>query len=120
MRSRFIGLTMLALTATAAHPASSYHSANTNLPGCKNLLLEEEKILSREQNFRTGRCAGILLGISYFASSLARICWPEGITNDQITRVVVSYIDRRPERWHEDFRDLALEAMRDAWPCKQQ
>src|SRR4029453_4871755 len=30
----------------------------------------------------------------------------------------VQYIDARPARMHEDFRILAAEAMRAAWPCK--
>ena len=38
--------------------------------------------------------------------------------DEQTVRVVVQYIDSRPERMHEDFKKLALEAMKAAWPCK--
>jgi hypothetical protein len=34
-----------------------------------------------------------------------------------MVRVVVAYIEARPARVHEDFRNLALEALREAWPC---
>jgi hypothetical protein len=29
-----------------------------------------------------------------------------------------SNVEARPERMHEDFRALAVEAMQKAWPCK--
>jgi hypothetical protein len=32
--------------------------------------------------------------------------------------VVVAYIERRPQRMHEDFGVLAVEALHEAWPCK--
>jgi hypothetical protein len=32
--------------------------------------------------------------------------------------VVLAYIQRRPQRMHEDFQDLAIEAFHEAWPCK--
>jgi hypothetical protein len=31
--------------------------------------------------------------------------------------IVVRYIDDRPARQQEDFRELALEALKNAWPC---
>ena len=36
----------------------------------------------------------------------------------QVIRVIVAYIDKRPERMHEDFALLTLEALKNAWPCK--
>jgi hypothetical protein len=45
---------------------------------------------------------------------------PEGQTTvAQQVRIVAAYIDARPNRLHEDFRVLALEALKDAWPCKR-
>jgi hypothetical protein len=41
-----------------------------------------------------------------------------GPTNGQFMRVVVQYIDQRPARLHENFHNLAHEALRAAWPCK--
>jgi hypothetical protein len=32
--------------------------------------------------------------------------------------VAVTYVEARPDRMQEDFRALAVEAMREAWPCK--
>ena len=52
----------------------------------------------------------------------ARIrCLPkEVITIDQGVRVVVAYIDARPERLHERFASLAFQALIAAWPCSRQ
>ena len=41
------------------------------------------------------------------------------MTTNQAIAVVVKYIEARPERMHEDFRALALEALTAAWPCKR-
>jgi len=51
-----------------------------------------------------------------FASRL--FCPPDEVTVAQRARVAVTYIEARPERMHEDFRVLAVEAMQKAWPCK--
>jgi hypothetical protein len=37
----------------------------------------------------------------------------------QAVGVVVRYIDQRPERMHEKFMTLALEALQQAWPCRR-
>jgi hypothetical protein len=31
--------------------------------------------------------------------------------------VVIAYIEAHPQRMNDDFTELALEAMHDAWPC---
>jgi Rap1a immunity proteins len=46
-------------------------------------------------------------------------CVPPTATIGQMVRVVVKYIDQRPERLHEQFTVLAYEALKAAWPCKQ-
>jgi Rap1a immunity proteins len=43
---------------------------------------------------------------------------PEEATLEQIIQAVVRYIGARPNRLHEPFRLLALEALADAWPCR--
>jgi hypothetical protein len=43
---------------------------------------------------------------------------PSGVTTVQQVRVVVSYVEARPERMHESFRLLAFEALQAAWPYR--
>jgi Ssp1 endopeptidase immunity protein Rap1a len=68
-----------------------------------------------------GVCAGTIEGLGYMASLLPREkrpCPPPSVTNGQVVRVVVAYIERRPQRMHENFKELTLEALHDAWPCR--
>jgi Rap1a immunity proteins len=41
------------------------------------------------------------------------------VTTVQSVAVVVKYIEARPQRMHEPFGKLALEALTAAWPCKR-
>jgi hypothetical protein len=43
---------------------------------------------------------------------------PVGVNNGQMVGVVVRYIEARPYRMHEPFLPLALEALFDAWACR--
>jgi hypothetical protein len=95
---------LLALTI----PASAQSSANEMLSGCTPPLREA---------LRQGRCAGYVAGLVYARSVF--LCVPEGATPEQGVRVVVKYIEARPERMHEPFGKLALEALEEAWPCKR-
>jgi len=118
----------LALTVTAA--AEDTNSANYILPGCQNFLS-----LKQPRTDRQGFCAGTVAGISFVGKDLRRLrpshpsesdavtslyCLdiPEKATLMQLVRVVIAYIEARPPRMPERFNDLALEALRTAWPCR--
>ncbi len=88
-------------------------SANFVMPGCRAYLAE---VVPPEHRFAAAFCTG---RIKKFVSMSPDICVPQDVTVGQEVRVVVKYIDDRPARLHEDFRDLALEALRAAWPCKK-
>ena len=55
--------------------------------------------------------------VSTIGTVVSGICKPANVTNFQMVRVVVKYIDDRPERQHENFKVLAIEALGAAWPC---
>jgi len=94
-------------------------SANFMLPYCKSFLAQDLSRSDREKNFYAGLCAGSITAFTFVGRSLNKgFCFPEGATNGQMVRVVVAYIEARPARMHEDFRVLALEALREAWPCR--
>ena len=46
-------------------------------------------------------------------------CMPSGVTYEQGVRIVIAYIEARPQRMHESFGLLALEALTAASPCKR-
>lgn len=92
-----------------------YDSGNYMLPVCKTLL--EQHIA---KDVWAGQCAGIVSALLWTAPILLTeydFCPPPRITPRQSQRVVVSFFDSHPEILHRPFKDLALEALRQAWPC---
>jgi hypothetical protein len=85
--------------------------ANHIMPGCRDFITTR-----KNDPFARGLCVGLVKGIFEYAPS---ICPPDGVKNDQIVRVVVSYIDNERARLEEDFNAVAVEAMRKAWPCQR-
>jgi hypothetical protein len=94
-------------------------SADHLMPACRDAasLLSFSNIRgSKEELSRASFCVGIITGLSYMGQPYG-ICLPVGTTSQQAARVVVQYIDGQPERVHENFNSLAVEALREAWPC---
>jgi Rap1a immunity proteins len=125
----------LALTVTAATAADEdINSANYYLPSCQEFVARNGGAISGRQ----GICGGMVHGIAFmgkaiklaqfdysgsYSSSIGMVrsyCLdiPNNVTVTQVTRVVVSYIEAHPDRMHELFAWLAVEALRDAWPCR--
>ena len=46
-----------------------------------------------------------------------RVCHPRGAVLYDAVLIVVSHIEAQPERLHENFNALAMEALSRAWPC---
>jgi hypothetical protein len=63
-----------------------------------------------------GYCAG---AVSAVALTNPRVCAPGGWNTGQAVAAVLRFLDMHPERRHEDFSALALEALARAWPCKK-
>jgi hypothetical protein len=107
---------VLALTqAGLAEGEEDSFSGNAVMPGCRSLLEERQAVW-----FKEGQCLGIIRGLadSFYLPPPSPFCVPHGATNEQMVRVVVSYIDRHPEKMHLNFTNLAYNALREAWPCK--
>ena len=91
-------------------------SANYLMPACRNWIT----FAGDRQGIDEALCAGIISGLAYTVKFLppdSSSCAPQGVTTGEMVRVVVAYIERRPERMHEDFRRLAVEAWHEARPC---
>ena len=87
-------------------------TANFVMPGCREAEINRTEDIA----YKRGLCMGIVSAIGG-ADLVLGMCRPANVTNFQMIRVVVKYIDDRPERQHENFRVLAIEALRAAWPC---
>jgi Rap1a immunity proteins len=91
-------------------------SADQMLPACRAFIADNAPS-DIDGVFQAGRCIGLMQGLGY-PSRLFGVCPPDEVTLAQRARVAVTYVEARPERMHEDFRALAVEAMQKAWPCK--
>jgi len=122
MRPILFGLLAAALLAQNAD-AQKQVSANDAVAKCQKLLAHMQPQQRQPFDFDEGVCLGIIEGLVYTITFLPpqfNSCPPPGagVTMQQMIRVVVAYIERRPERMHEDFRTLTLEAWHEAWPCQ--
>jgi Rap1a immunity proteins len=109
--SGFVLIAALMLSGSSAL-AEDKNSANFMMPSCRKLLTNDDS-----EPYLQGICYGIIKTLYFMGGGK---CAPSGVvTVSQNTRVVVQYIDARPARMHEDFRELALEAMKAAWPCRR-
>src|SRR5215831_10809 len=94
-------------------------SADYVMPGCRDaasLISFSNTGDSEEQASLMGFCAGIVVGLSFMGQPYG-ICVPAGTTSQQITSIVVQYIDGQPDRIREDFNNFAVEALRANWSC---
>ena len=94
-------------------------SADYLMPGCRDaasLITFSNVGESEQQASLMGFCAGIVAGFSFMGQPYG-ICVPAGTTSQQVTGIVVQYIDGQPARIHEDFNRFAIEALRASWPC---
>jgi len=115
------GLAM-SLGSTSAQAAS----ANKVLPACKLYLSVVDRHGTASQSeishlMDAGECLGAvyaLLTVSHTLAEPLKFCPPVEFDAEQGVRVVVAYIEKRPERVGEDFTTLALEALRSKWPCQ--
>lgn len=115
MKAIAIGVFM-ALAFTAAARAYD-NSANGMLRSCKEMI--DLSTTNRPRNvFDLAYCMGLVEGLGFMLNAAIGTCKPNEVTTEQAMRVIARYIEARPQRMHEEFRKLAIEAMEAAWPCK--
>jgi hypothetical protein len=71
-----------------------------------------------EIQFPKRRCVGAVEVLDDLGSGTKLFCPPEATNNLDRVRVIVTYIEARPERLKDGFGLMANEAMAKAWPCK--
>ena len=113
---------VMALSIATANAEQDW-SANAMLPGCKTLISEEFRRgggrLSAVEFYEAGQCAGMLYVVGNTLDPGQCIVIPDGAhTVNQLARVIVRYIEARPQEMHRSFLALAWEALHEAWPNK--
>jgi hypothetical protein len=67
----------------------------------------------------SGMCAGEVIGIMEAMRAFELSCPPDGVSNEQLVRMVIGEIDKHPERLNEDFVVPAAAVMLATWPCRK-
>ena len=110
----------VAIVSAGAQPPIEDASANSVFLGCK--AFAEAQVTNLQLNQLGNFCSGIVHGLAgvgqYLTPSEWQSCVPSTSTARQLARVAVRYIEAHPQRMHEDFRLLTLEAFHNAWPRK--
>jgi len=114
MRGVLLGCLMLLFARPAGAAGVDATSASFYMPGCRAALSAS---IPTDEIFLAGLCSGSVSAVAWMAERVELMCVPPAVVNDELTRVVVRYIDARPARMHEPFLDLTLEALAAAWPC---
>jgi Rap1a immunity proteins len=112
-----IWLLLLALMSGASSAlAQEARSAQAMLPHCMAGLKAET------QDAMGGRCMGILATLSFVSRVLPddlKFCHPNTATPEQMLQVISSFMDANRDAVGQDFRLIALAAMRHKWPCSE-
>ena len=122
MQAVVLGIAMGLTAGTLALAQEDKDSANYMLPYCRAAVNKEEVTRPTDAVVR-GVCVGIIEAIDFMMSEYPpqdkeySSCPPSGVNLDQTVRAVITYIEARPQRMHENFKTLAIEAIHDAWPC---
>jgi hypothetical protein len=111
-------MAQFAVTAAVAQETKSadIRSAKAMLPHCAAGLAPDA------QDIAGGRCAGIMATLSFVSRVLPdnlKFCHPSATTPEQMLQVIASFVEANPDAGAQDFRLVALAAMRQRWPCQE-
>jgi Rap1a immunity proteins len=108
-------VSMLGWSGALAEDAST-RNVQSILPHCAAGLSADA------QDVIGGRCAGILATLSFVSRVLPddlKFCHPSTATPQEMVQVVATFVQSNPDTTAQDFRLVALAAMRDKWPCQE-
>ena len=111
--SYFIAAIAFLAVPNMANAETDTTSGSFYLEGCSNFLNSSAKDM-----FVQGMCAGII-NSAFFNSEFSGKCLPSKVAVGQAMRVYIEYLNKYPERQHENGLKLFNEAMSEAWPCKK-
>ncbi|WP_371260821.1 Rap1a/Tai family immunity protein [Bradyrhizobium sp. Cp5.3] len=83
-------------------------------------LLVQNSFRDQDEARSAGACEGMIETAMIFSPNLpanVRACPPAQGSPLQSAKVLLRYVDGNPDRVSEPGITLALEALRDAWPC---
>ena len=122
MKSFLIFLTLVLLAPPALAASVSEMLANCRAIAKADLSGDKVKF---SPDFKTGMCWGAFLAIQGAIvqgdqenQPLLHVCAPAESTTHQLVAIFVNYAERSPQRFHEDFFPVAIDALWQSFPCK--
>ena len=112
------------LLAVLAYPVFA-QSTEEIISACQKL---DGKVENASENqatlpstFAAGLCWGafMLPGLSAHSETF-HFCMPQGVTKTQAIAVFLAFCRRNPQRLHEPFEKVVVDALREAFPCQAQ
>lgn len=113
--------TAVALVGLLASGAAMAADGNDLIKWCQEVNSDNA---ATKSSFGSGYCMGTMSTVNtlvnYINSGLSvEMCPPPEITNEQMARIVVKYLQQNPEVLHLDATALTVSALRTAYPCKK-
>jgi hypothetical protein len=116
-----LGVLLGTLTCAAAQ-TTDFASGTFYLPLCKTYLQSSDASRGRNpSDWTSAMCVEVVSTVMFLGPSLNEpytLCIPRGANPEQGVRVVVTYLEARPQRLRENFRALVREALASAWGCR--
>lgn len=101
------------LAAQSSVPPAAAQTANRYLDGCRAAI--DAAPGETRFAYAAGVCMGTVRTLLFEASD---VCAPSAVNVVQALRVVLKFLEERPERLHEPLSALSKEALKKAFPCK--
>ena len=102
-----------------SQPLTTLYSGDELLPSCRLAIGAEQP--GAADLVKATYCVGVvaaLISIGPMLQPNFRFCFPKGGNTEQAVQVVVAVLELKPSALQLDFRVLAANAMKDAWPCQ--
>lgn len=119
MRGAFIAVVMLIISGQQTMAQQNVNSGAALLAECKRFANDENANVNALEALQRGVCIGII-SASWYHTADRSFCPPQSISTTQNTRVVVRYMEQRPQDQHLLLAELAERAFKEAWPCPTQ
>jgi hypothetical protein len=121
----WLGAVAAVLLVYNANPQEKTDSAKAILADCNayfDYIDLTKTVRHHAEAIKAGRCWGIHVALLNFREAVKpelRFCIPHGgIALLRVIAVTTRYVDARPDRQNELFLDLAVESLREEYPCK--
>ena len=117
---------MLAATAASADVDDGADSAGSYLSYCRPVAagaVDANGFISFAQNRETAQCWGLftamqhLIAVGEGGAPVMRVCAPDSSRRNQLVSIFVKYASDHPEMLHLSAGQVALMALRAAFPC---